>query len=131
MVSVSCVNLAQDLQGSRSPVRGEEGACFLNPDLLVSGSPSPGKRSDKGCSPLRDGGHSPARLSPRNHSPLMGRLRTPSPVPRRMGSYSPSRCSKSWLGLQRVWSEVMDRPERKAEKSMSVPNLVVCADDCR
>ncbi len=148
-VSVSCVSPAQNCLGSPSPVRGG-GNCFLNgvsgahispgrhtqgiPNLTSSpvlGSPSPGKRGIQSCSPLREGGHSPAKLSPRNQSPLAGLLRTPSPVQRRIGSYSPAKNSKSWLGLHRIPSGKMERQDKRAGKSLSVPDLIVYLDESR
>ncbi|KAM4712257.1 FYVE, RhoGEF and PH domain-containing protein 4-like [Anableps anableps] len=147
-VCISCVSL-QTCQGSPSPVRGG-GSKFLNPlsgehlipcmqaqeipnlsSCLVSRSPSPAKRSIQGCSPLRERGYSPAKLSPRNRSPLMGKLRTPSPVQKKMGSFSPAKSSKSWLGLHRITSEKLEKREKKAEKSLSVPDLIVCMDETR
>lgn len=144
-ICITCVSL-QACQGSPSPVGGG-GSSYLNPvsgerispgrqipnlsSCLVSRSPSPAKRSIQGCSPLREKGHSPAKLSPRNHSPLMGKLRTPSPVQKKMGSYSPAKSSKSWLGLHRISSEKLERREKKAEKSISVPDLIVYMDETR
>ncbi|XP_015252715.1 PREDICTED: FYVE, RhoGEF and PH domain-containing protein 4-like [Cyprinodon variegatus] len=147
-VCTSCVSI-QYCQGSPSPIKGG-GSNVLNavsvahlspgsqtpgfPNLsssLVLRSPSPGKRSIEGCSPLREGGHSPAKLSPRSLSPLMGKLRTPSPVQKKMGSYSPARSSKSWLGLHRISSEKLERREKKAEKSLSVPDLIIYMDESR
>lgn len=148
-VSVSCVSPAQNCRGSPSPVRGR-GNSFLNgvsgahisparhtqgiPNLTSSpvlGSPSPGKRGIQSCSPLREGGHSPAKLSPRNQSPLAGLLRTPSPVQGRMGSYSPAKNSKSWLGLHRIPSGKIEGQEKRAGKSLSVPDLIVYLDESR
>ncbi|XP_059182435.1 FYVE, RhoGEF and PH domain-containing protein 4-like isoform X2 [Centropristis striata] len=145
--SVSCVSPEQNCLGSPSPIRGG-GNSFLNgvsrahssPDrytqgvrhLAISpllGSPSPGKRGIQSCSPLREGGHSPAKLSPRNHSPLAGLLRTPSPV--RMGSYSPTNNSRSWLGLHRIPSSKMERQEKKTGKSLSVPDLIMYLEESR
>ncbi|XP_054655987.1 FYVE, RhoGEF and PH domain-containing protein 4-like [Dunckerocampus dactyliophorus] len=93
------------------------------------GSPSPGKRGIQNCSPVREGGHSPAKLSPRNRSPLSGILRTPSPVQSKVGSYSPARNSKSWLGLHRIPSGKMECQEERAGKSLSVPDLIVYLDE--
>ncbi|XP_035003010.2 FYVE, RhoGEF and PH domain-containing protein 4 isoform X1 [Hippoglossus stenolepis] len=148
-LSVSCVSAAQNCLGSPSPVRGG-GSPFLNvvsgpyisparhpegiPSLASSpvlGSPSPGKRSIQNCSLLRQGRHSSAKLSPRNLSPLAGKLRTPSPVQGRTGSYSPAKNSISWLGLHRVPSWKMERAEKKSGKSLSVPDLIVCLDESR
>ncbi|XP_061663459.1 FYVE, RhoGEF and PH domain-containing protein 4-like [Syngnathoides biaculeatus] len=102
------------------------------PKLMSSptlGSPSPGKRVIRSCSPSRKGGHSPARLSPRNRSPLFGLLKPPSPVQGKIGSYTPTKNSKSWLGLHRIPSGKMDGQEKHAGKSLSVPDLVVYADE--
>lgn len=147
-ICVSCVSPAQNCLGSPSPVKGG-GNSFLNvsgahisparhtwgiPRLTSSpvlGSPSPGKRGIQTCSPLREGGYSPARSSPRNRSPLAGLLRTPSPVHGRMGSYSPARNSKSWLGLHRIPSSKMEGQEKRARKSLSVPDLIVYLDESR
>ncbi|XP_070847754.1 FYVE, RhoGEF and PH domain-containing protein 4-like isoform X1 [Chaetodon trifascialis] len=148
-LSISCVSPAQSCLGSPSPVRGG-GNSFLNgastarisparhtegiPNFTSSpvfGSPSPGKRGIQSCSPLRDGWHSPAKLSPRNRSPLAGKLRTPSPVQGRMGSYSPAKNSKSWLGLHRIPSSMMEGQEKRAGKSLSVPDLIVYLDENR
>lgn len=142
----SYISPARNCQGSPSPGRGG-GSSFLNGAQLsparhhrgipvlagspVLGSPSPGKRGIQNCSPLREGGHSPAKLSPRNHSPLSGKLRTPSPIQGRMGSYNPARNSKSWLGLNRIPSSKMERQEKMAGKSLSVPDLIVYLDDNR
>nr|XP_057934715.1 FYVE, RhoGEF and PH domain-containing protein 4-like isoform X2 [Doryrhamphus excisus] len=93
------------------------------------GSPSPGKRGIQNCSPLREGGHSPAKLSPRNRSPLSGILRTPSPVQSKVGSYSPARNSKSWLGLHRIPSVKTECQEKRPGKSLSVPDLIVYMDE--
>uniref|UniRef100_UPI0037E785B8 FYVE, RhoGEF and PH domain-containing protein 4-like n=1 Tax=Semicossyphus pulcher TaxID=241346 RepID=UPI0037E785B8 len=147
--SVSCVSPTQICLGSPSPVRGG-GNRFLNgvsgaqisparrsqeisnlTSSPVLGSPSPGKRGILSCSPLREAGHSPAKLSPRNQSPLIGKLRTPSPVQGRMASYSPAKNSKSWLGLHRIPSGKLERQEKKTEKSLSVPDLIFYLDDSR
>ncbi|KAM9845821.1 uncharacterized protein ACBR49_010816 [Aulostomus maculatus] len=148
-VSVFYTSPEQSCQGSPSPIRGVGGS-FLNgvsgahlspanhpqgtPKLTSSpvlGSPSPGKRGFQNCSPFREGGHSPAKLSPRNRSPLAGKLRTPSPVQGRIGTYSPAKTSKSWLGLHRISSGKMDRQEKSAVKSLSVPDLIVYLDESR
>ncbi|XP_060931693.1 FYVE, RhoGEF and PH domain-containing protein 4-like [Limanda limanda] len=148
-LSVPCVSAAQNCLGSPSPVRGG-GSPLLNgvsgtyisparhpqgtPSLASSpvlGSPSPGKRIIQNCSLLRQGRNSPAKLSPRHLSPLAGKLRTPSPVQVRTGSYSPAKNSISWLGLHRVPSWKMEGAERKSGKSLSVPDLIVCLDESR
>uniref|UniRef100_A0A3P8T0L5 FYVE, RhoGEF and PH domain containing 4b n=2 Tax=Amphiprion percula TaxID=161767 RepID=A0A3P8T0L5_AMPPE len=145
-VPVSCFSPSQNCLGSLSPVR-EAGSHFFNGSHIsparqaqgishlssspVLGSPSPGKRGIQNCSPLREGGHSPAKHSPRNHSPLMGKLRTPSPVQGKMGSYSPARSSMSWLGLHRIPNDKMEGQEKRAEKSLSVPDLIVYMDESR
>ncbi|XP_077399500.1 FYVE, RhoGEF and PH domain-containing protein 4-like [Vanacampus margaritifer] len=92
-------------------------------------SPSPGKRGIHKCSPLKEGGHSPAKLSVKNRSPLSGLLKTPSPVQGKMGNYTPSTNSKSWLGLNRIPSGKADGHEKHAGKSLSVPNLIVYLDE--
>ncbi|MEQ2190626.1 hypothetical protein XENOCAPTIV_002662 [Xenoophorus captivus] len=61
----------------------------------------------------------------------MGKLRTPSPVQKKMGSQSPVRSSRSWLGLHRISSEKLERREKKAEKSLSVPDLIIYMDETR
>ncbi|XP_074481362.1 FYVE, RhoGEF and PH domain-containing protein 4-like isoform X2 [Sebastes fasciatus] len=145
-VSVSCVSPAQNCLGSPSPIRGR-GNSFLNgahisPARLTQGvsyitsspllgSPSPGKRGIRSRSPSREGGHSPAKLSPRNLSPLGGLLQTPSPVQGRMGSYSPAKNSKSWLGLHRIPGSKTDGQDKRAGKSLSVPDLIVYMDESR
>ncbi|XP_054480482.1 FYVE, RhoGEF and PH domain-containing protein 4-like isoform X2 [Anoplopoma fimbria] len=148
-VSVSCVSPAHNCLGSPSPTR-RGWTCLLNgvsaahisparhtqgiPHITSSpllGSPSPGKRGIQSRSPLRVGGHSPARLSPRNHSPLSGLLRTPSPLQVRIGSYSPAKNSKSWLGLYRIPSSKMEGQDKRAGKSLSVPDLIVFLDENR
>ncbi|XP_022073503.2 FYVE, RhoGEF and PH domain-containing protein 4-like [Acanthochromis polyacanthus] len=145
-VPVSCFSASQNCLGSLSPDRGA-GSHFFNgshisPARQAQGisnlssnpllkSPSPGKRGIQNCSPLREGGHSPAKHSPRNHSPLMGKLRTPSPVQGKMGSYSLARSSMSWLGLHRIPNDKMERQEKRAEKSLSVPDLIVYMDESR
>lgn len=103
------------------------------PTLMTSpvfGCTSPGKRSNR-SSPLKEGGHSPARLSPKSKSPLTGKLRTPSPVQRKVGSYSPVRNSKSWLGFQRAPSPKMEGEDVRTVKSLSVPDLIVYLDESR
>ncbi len=141
-VSVSHVSPAENHPGSPSLVRGG-GNSFLNgacgarasparhqqgiPNLTgspVYGSPSPGKSA-------REGGHSSAKLSPRNQSPLAGKLRTPSPVQGRMGSYSPAKKSRSWLGLHKIPSGKLEEKEKSAGKSLSLPDLVVYLDESR
>ncbi|XP_070785484.1 FYVE, RhoGEF and PH domain-containing protein 4-like [Enoplosus armatus] len=148
-LSVPCVSPVHNCLGSPSPVR-RRGNSFLNgvsgvhvsparhtqgiPNLTSSpdlGSPSPGKRGIQSCSPSREGWHSPAKLSPRNQSPLAGKLRTPSPVQGRMGSYSPAKTSKSWLGLHRIPSGKMEGQEKKAGKSLSVPDLIFYLNESR
>lgn len=148
-VSVSCVSPGHNCLGSPSPVRGE-GSSFINggsgahisptthsqriPDLASSvflGSPSPGKREFENCSPLREGEHSSEKLSPRNHGSLRGKLRTPSPVQGRMGSYTPVKSSKSWLRLHRISSSKMKGQEKRVGKSLSVPDLIVYLDESR
>ncbi|XP_056223521.1 FYVE, RhoGEF and PH domain-containing protein 4-like isoform X1 [Seriola aureovittata] len=147
--SVPCVNPAQNCLSPPSLDRGG-GSFFLNgvpgahisPTRLVQGiphlasspvlgSPSPGKRGIQNCSPFREGGHSPAKLSPRNLSPLTGKLRTPSPVLWRKGSYSPAKNSKSWLGLHRIPGSKMEGQEMRTGKSLSVPDLIVYMDESR
>ncbi|TMS03068.1 FYVE, RhoGEF and PH domain-containing protein 4 [Larimichthys crocea] len=143
---VSCINQAHNCLGSPSPVRGG-GNSFLSgahvsparhtqgiPNIISSPifrSPSPSKRGIQSCCSLREGGHSPAKLSPRNQSPLVGKLRTPSPVQGRIGSYSPAKNCKSWLGLHRIPSSKMEGKEKKAGKSLSVPDLIVYLDESR
>lgn len=146
---MSHVSPAQNCQSSPSPVRGG-GSFFLNEisgthispvrhvqemanpaGSPVLGSPSPGKGSLQNCSPLREGGHSPAKLFPSIHSPFSGKLRTPSPVMGRKGSYSPAKSSKSWLGLHKIPSIKMEGPEKRTRKSLSVPDLVIYIDDNR
>lgn len=111
-----------------SPVKRLRGV----PTLLTSpvfGSTSPGKRSN--WSSLKEGGCSPARVSPRSQSPLADKLRTPSPVHLRVGSYSPVRNSKSWLGFQRAPSTKMEGQDVRTMKSLSVPDLIVYLDESR
>ncbi|XP_033987378.1 FYVE, RhoGEF and PH domain-containing protein 4-like [Trematomus bernacchii] len=143
---VGCVSPTQNCLGSPSPIRGG-GNSFLNvsgahisparlsPGSLggspLLGSPSPGKRGLHSRSPSREGGHSPAKLSPRNRRSLSGLLRTPSPVQGRMGSYRPAKNSKSWLGLHRIPSWKTEGKEKKAGKSLSVPDLIVYMDENR
>ncbi|KAF7206930.1 FYVE, RhoGEF and PH domain-containing protein 4 isoform X1 [Nothobranchius furzeri] len=117
-VSISCMNLSLGYQGSPSPIR-------------VLGSPSPSKLSIKNCSPQREKDHSPAKTSPRSHSSLTGKLRTPSPVLKRMGTYIPARISKSWTGLHKISNEKNEQPKKIAEKSFSVPSVIVCMDEDR
>ncbi|XP_077565751.1 FYVE, RhoGEF and PH domain-containing protein 4-like [Stigmatopora nigra] len=94
------------------------------------GTPSPGKRGIHNCSPMKEGGHSPAKLSPRNPSSLSGLLKTPSPIQGKIGSYSPGSTSKSWLGLHKIPSEKNVVQEKKYPgKSLSVPNLIVHLDE--
>ncbi|XP_061922468.1 FYVE, RhoGEF and PH domain-containing protein 2-like isoform X1 [Entelurus aequoreus] len=129
----------------KSPIRAGV-SCLLNgaqlsptrlspsqkiPKLTSSplGSPSPGKRGIQNCTPLREGGHCPAKLTPRNRSPLSVILRTPSPVQNKIGSYSPARNSKSWLGVHRTPSGKMEGWEKRSGKSLSVPDLVVYLDE--
>lgn len=111
-----------------SPVKRPRGV----PTLMTSpvfGSSGPGKRS-RG-SPLKEGGRSPAGSSPRSRSPLAEKLRTPSPVHLRVGSYSPARNSKSWLGFQRAPSAKMEGQDVGRMKSLSVPDLIVYLDESR
>lgn len=110
-----------------SPVKRPRGV----PTLVTSpvfGSTSPGKRSN--WSLLKEGGRSP-RLSPRSQSLLAEKLRTPSPVHLRVGSYSPVRNSKSWLGFQRAPSAKMEGQDARTMKSLSVPDLIVYLDESR
>ncbi|XP_077450301.1 FYVE, RhoGEF and PH domain-containing protein 4-like [Stigmatopora argus] len=94
------------------------------------GTPSPGKRGIHNCSPMKEGGHRPAKLSPSNRSSLSGLLKTPSPIQGKIGSYSPGSTSKSWLGLHKIPSEKNVVQEKKhAGKSLSVPNLIVHLDE--
>lgn len=142
---VSCVPSGQTRICSSSPVREDVNTPLdevtlspvkrhrVVPTLMTSpvfGCTSPGKRSN--CSsPLKEGGHSPARLSPKRKSPLTGKLCTPSPVQRKVGSYSPVRTSKSWLGFQRAPSPKMEGEEVRTVKSLSVPDLIVYLDESR
>lgn len=141
---VSCVSSGQTPICSSSPVRGDVNTPLdevtLSPvkrhcgvlTLMTSpifGCTSPGKISSR-SSPLKEGGHSPARLSPRSQSPLTGKLRTPSPVQRKVGSYTPVRNSKSWLGFQLAPSPKIGEVVRTV-KSLSVPNLIVYLDENR
>lgn len=143
---VSCINQAHNCLGSPSPVRGGGNSLLSGahvsparhtqgiPNIISSPifrSPSPSKRGIQSCCSLREGGHSPAKLSPRNQSPLVGKLRTPSPVQGRIGSYSPAKNCKSWLGLHRIPSSKMEGKEKKAGKSLSVPDLIVYLDESR
>ncbi|XP_061770038.1 FYVE, RhoGEF and PH domain-containing protein 4-like isoform X2 [Nerophis ophidion] len=129
----------------KSPIRAGV-SCLLNgaqlsptrlspsqkiPKLTSSplGSPSPGKSGIQNCTPFREGGHFPAKYTPRNRSPLSVILRTPSPVQNKIGSYSPAQNSKSWLGVHRTPSEKMEGREKRPGKSLSVPDLVVYLDE--
>lgn len=114
--------------GGVSPIRHTRGIPTLSSSPPL-GSPSPGKRGLQSCSPTRDGGHSPAKLSPRHLSPLAARLRTPSPVLGRQGSYSPARSCKTRLGLHRGGK--MDGQGKETAKSLSVPDLVGYLDETR
>lgn len=122
---------------SSSPVRG------VNP-LVDDVPPSPEKRprgaNGLAVSPVfgcagegrrSSRSHSPTGLSPRRESPLSGKLRTPSPVQWKVGSYSPGRKSKSWLGFQRAAGVKMEGQRVGTVKSLSVPDLIVCLDDSR
>lgn len=145
-VSISCVSPQNCLdspskEGGRyflngvldphiNPARHPQGILNLTSRPL-SGSPSPGKRGIQSCSPLREEGHSPGKLSPRNYRPLTGKLRASSPVQGKMGSYSPAKSSKSLLGLHRISSEKIERWEKRAGKSLSVPDLIVYLDESR
>ncbi|XP_078138099.1 FYVE, RhoGEF and PH domain-containing protein 4-like isoform X1 [Centroberyx gerrardi] len=113
-VSGTYVSPARNGQGTPSPAGSP-----------VLGTPGPAKRGIQSCSPFREGGHSPAKLSPRKHSPLRGRLRTPSPVQGRTGTYSPAKSSKSWLGQHKKPDAKMEGQERRAGKSYSVPELII------
>ncbi|XP_076008567.1 FYVE, RhoGEF and PH domain-containing protein 4-like [Genypterus blacodes] len=142
-VNVSHLSPIQNRLGSPSPVRGAGNGLSISvsgahisparnsrgiPKLASSpflGFPSPGKRCNQSCKLLGEGGYSPAKLSPTNHSPPWGKLRTPSPVKGRMGSYSPSRTSKSWLGLNKIPGSVKKEKDKRPEKSISVPDLIV------
>lgn len=139
---VSCVCSEQTNVCSSSPVRGGVTTPVVEvtlspvkrprgvPNLMTSpvfGCTSPVKRNKR--SPLRERDLSPARLSPRNQSPLAGKLRTPSPVQQKVGSYSPGRKSKSWLGFQRAPSAKIEGQEFQTLKSLSVPDLIVYLDD--
>lgn len=141
---LSCISSGQTPVCSSSPVRGGVNTpvdeVTLSPVKRLRGVPvlmtspgfgctSPGKRSNR--SPLKDGGHSPARLSPRSQSLLADKLRTPSPVHLKVGSYSPARNSKSWLGFQRAPSAKMEGEEVRTVKSLSVPDLIVYLDESR
>lgn len=142
---VSCSSSGQTPICSSSPVRGDVNAPLEEvtlspvkrhravPTLMTSpvfGCASPGRRSNR-CSPLKDGGHSAAGLSPRSQSPLAGNLRTPSPIQRKAGRYSPARNSKSWLGFQRVPSPKMEGGDARVVKSLSVPDLTVYLGESR
>ncbi|XP_032361707.1 FYVE, RhoGEF and PH domain-containing protein 4 [Etheostoma spectabile] len=148
-VSVSCVSPVQNCLGSPSPIRGG-GNSFLNvvsevrisparqspgsPHFTSSpllGFPSPDIRGTQRRSPLREGGQSPTNLTPRNRSPLARLLRTPSPVQGRMGSYSPTNNSKSWIGLHRIPSTKMEGQDKRVRKSLSVPDLIVLLKESR
>ncbi|KAM8908721.1 FYVE, RhoGEF and PH domain-containing protein 4-like isoform 2-T2 [Spinachia spinachia] len=142
--SVSCV---EDCLGSPSPVGGSRdylvnavSAAHISPathtlgiphmiSCPILGLPSPGKRGLQTCSPSREGGRSPAKLSLRNRSPLSGLLRTPSPLKVSVRSYSPAKNSKSWSGLHRISSSKVERREKREKGSLSVPELVVYVDD--
>lgn len=138
--SVSFDGQTRNCLCSPSPVRGGVSGAHMSPvrhtggipvltSSPVSGTLGPGKRGRKSCSPLKEG--SPAKSSPRNLRPLAEKLRTPSPVQGRVGSYSPARCSKSWLGLHRTPSSKMEGREKRAGKSLSVPDLIVYLDENR
>lgn len=119
---------ANGLVGGLSPVGHTRGIAALSSSPTL-GSPSPGKRGLQSCSPTRDGGQSPAKLSPRHLSPLAVRLRTPSPVLGRQGSYSPARSSRTRLGLPRGGK--MDGQVKETAKSLSVPDLISYLDETR
>ncbi|KAL7371028.1 hypothetical protein ABVT39_016651 [Epinephelus coioides] len=48
-----------------------------------------------------------------------------------MGSYSPAKNSKSWLGLHRIPNSKMDVEEKTVGKSLSVPDLIVFLEENR
>ncbi|XP_068611606.1 FYVE, RhoGEF and PH domain-containing protein 4-like [Brachionichthys hirsutus] len=145
--SVSSVSLAPKGQSSPSPAR-EAGSSFVNglsgafispngpawriqslPSSPNVGSPSPSKGGVHGFGPLKEGGRSPAKLSPRNLGPFAGNRRTPSPVQGKMRGYSPARSFKAWLGLPRNTSGTMEGREGRSGKSLSVPDLMVCLEE--
>lgn len=141
----SCVASGHTRVCSSSPVRGDANAPLEGvtlspvkrhrgvPTLMTSpvfGCTSPGKGSNR-SSPLKEGGLSPAGLSPRSQSPLTGKLRTPSPVQWKVGSYSPMRSHRSWLGFQRAASPKMEGGDVCTVKSLSVPDLIVYLDESR
>lgn len=99
------------------------------------GPPSPGEGDIPSCSPSRggggEGGHSPAKLSQRKHSALRRFLRTPSPTQGTSKSDSAAKKSKSWLGLHRIPNGKMEAQEKRAGKSLSVPDLIVYLDESR
>ncbi|XP_056280403.1 FYVE, RhoGEF and PH domain-containing protein 4-like isoform X2 [Pseudoliparis swirei] len=146
-VSVSGVGPEPDCLGSTSPIRG--GSKYLlngasarrtrgTPHMTSSpllGPPSPGEGDIPSCSPSRGGGgegeHSPAKLSQRKHSALRRFLRTPSPTQGTSKSDSAAKKSKSWLGLHRIPNGKMEAQEKRAGKSLSVPDLIVYLDESR
>lgn len=143
---VSCASSGQTRVCSSSPVRGDVSSPLDEvalspvkrqrgvPTLVTSpvfGCTSPGTKRSHRSSPLKKGGHSTARLSPRNKSPLTGKLRTPSPVQRKARGCSPARTSKSWLGFHRAPSPKMEGEDARAVKSVSVPDLIVHLDGSR
>uniref|UniRef100_A0A3Q3ILC6 FYVE, RhoGEF and PH domain containing 4b n=1 Tax=Monopterus albus TaxID=43700 RepID=A0A3Q3ILC6_MONAL len=134
-----CFSPAQNDLGSPSPVKqavssvlNEVSGVYISParhaqgtpnlaSSPVLGSPSPGKRGFQSCSPLREGEHSSAKLSPRNSSP--GKLQTPTPVQGKMSGHSPAKNSRSWLQLHRIPSS-KTRQEKKMGQSLSLPDLI-------
>lgn len=147
-VSVSCVSPDHRRLGLPSPVGGGVSATHVSPisqtqrsprltSSPVFRTPSPGKRARGrlSCSPLKKGGagggQSPLKLSPRNQSPLARKLQISSPKLGKMGSYSPAKNSKSWMGLHRIPSGKTEGKEKKATKSLSLPDLIVHLDENR
>lgn len=141
-----CFSPAQNDLGSPSPVKqavssvlNEVSGVYISParhaqgtpnlaSSPVLGSPSPGKRGFQSCSPLREGEHSSAKLSPRNSFP--GKLQTPTPVQGKMSGHSPAKNSRSWLQLHRIPSS-KTRQEKKMGQSLSLPDLIVDLDESR
>ncbi|XP_029018265.1 FYVE, RhoGEF and PH domain-containing protein 4-like [Betta splendens] len=130
-LSVSCVGLA-----SPSPLRGggrfsnRASAAQISPGTgSFLGSPSPGKRGLRGCSPLRKAGRASGKPSPGNHGSVAGRLRTPSPVQGSTCNQTPMKSSRSWLRLHRISSGKMRGQERRVRKCVSVPDLIGYLDE--
>ncbi|KAK7902001.1 hypothetical protein WMY93_018770 [Mugilogobius chulae] len=108
-------------RGSFSPAKTSQVFPYLTPTSTL-GSQASADADIQNSSPKSEGRH-----TSKSDSPILRPLRTPSPVQGKMWTYTPSKISKSWLGINQL--PKLGGQERSRPQSLSVPDLIVYMEE--